>query len=711
MKQKLLYLLLSFAFTAQASVPIPASPPVLAPLAVQGQTASMAAQIFTRFHYKATPLDDSMSEKIFDRYLKSIDGGRIFLIQSDIDRFSAYRTRLDDAIVSGNLRAPFEMFNTYEARYFERLSYARKLLAQGFDFSQKEALILDRSKASWAKDEAELNDIWRLRVKNEWLRLKLAGKDDKTIRDTLGKRYDTSLVRAQRVKSEDVFQIFLDAYANAIEPHTDYLGPRESANFGISMKLSLVGIGAVLQERDEYTTIRELTPGGPAQRSDKLKVGDRIVSVGQGVSGQLTDVVGWRLDDVVTQIRGTKDTQVRLEILPADAGPDAKTKVIQLVRDQIRLEQQAAKKSIIPIKEGAITRQIGVIALPTFYLDFEARSRGDANFKSATRDVAKLLEELKKDKVETVLIDLRNNGGGSLSEAIELTGLFIGKGPVVMQRDAQGRIRTESDTIAAPAWNGAVGVLINRGSASASEIFAAAIQDYGRGLVIGEQSFGKGTVQTMLSLDQMARNDKAKFGELKMTVAQFFRINGGTTQLRGVTPDISFPSMIDTTTFGESSYENALPWLQIAPADYRPVGDVKAVVPQLQMRYESRIAKNKDFQYLKEDIAELLVQRKKNTVSLNEAERRKEIDVREARTKARKTQKTVVDENADEDSPNAKDDGLQVGERSLAVELAAEKQRKNAKDILLQEAAHILSDEVDFLKSDAKLAARVAPSR
>jgi carboxyl-terminal processing protease len=710
MKQKLLsvLLVLALAGSTQAAAPVSTTPPVLTPLESQAQTANVTAQILTRYHYKTMPLDDAMSEKIFDRYLKSLDPGRLFLLQTDIDQFTPARTKLDDAINNGDLRIPFAMFNLYEARYYERMAFARKLLVQGFDFAQDESYQFDRSKEAWAKGEAELNDVWRKRVKNDWLRLKLAGKDDKSIRETLAKRYETSLARAARIKSDDVFQIFLESYANAIEPHTDYLGPRDSANFGIAMKLSLVGIGAVLQERDDYTTIRELSPGGPAIRSEKLKVGDRIVSVAQG-SAALVDVVGWRLDDVVALIRGAKASTVRLEILPADAGPDAKTKIVSLVRDQIRLEQQAAKKSIITVKDGAASHQVGVIALPTFYMDFDARSRGDNNYNSATRDVAKLLEELKKEKIDNVVIDLRNNGGGSLAEAIELSGLFIGKGPVVQQKDAQGKIRIESDTSNVPVWTGTVGVLINRGSASASEIFAAAIQDYGRGLIIGEPSFGKGTVQTMLNLDQMAHIEKPKFGELKMTVAQFFRINGGTTQLRGVTPDISLPTMTDPTTFGESSYDNALPWVQIPAADYRMLGDVKAVLPQLQIRHESRIAKDRDFQFLNEDIAEITAQRKKNMVSLNEVERRKELDTREARTKKRKAQQIVPgsDEGQDDDAPGGKDDGLQAGERSLAVELAAEKSRKNAKDILLNEAAHILSDEVEFLKTDAKLAARV----
>ncbi|HTD03521.1 carboxy terminal-processing peptidase [Undibacterium sp.] len=703
MKKKLLWIALAFATATQAFALEPAAPPLLMPLQQQSQAANLSARFLTRFHYKAVPLDDAMSEKIFDRYLKSLDPEKLFFVQADIDQFASARTKLDDAIYSEDLNIPFLMFNLYEKRTVERLTYARSLLKQGFTFDQQESYELTREKEPWAKSDDEIRDIWRKRVKNDWLRLKLAGKDSKAIRETLEKRYDGSLARVYKMKSDDVFQVFMNAYAMSIEPHTNYLGPKASEDFDIAMKLSLVGIGAVLQERDEYTTIRELVPGGPAASSGKLAVGDRIVGVAQGEKGALTEVMGWRIDDVVKLIRGDKDSKVVLDVLPADTGPDGKHKLITLVRDKISLEQQSAKKSIMKVKTGATTRQVGVISLPTFYQDFDARRKGDKDFKSATRDVARLLEELKKDKVDTVLIDLRNNGGGSLNEAVELTSLFIGKGPVVQQRNAQGKISIESDNNAGVVWNGPLGVLINRGSASASEIFAAAIQDYGRGLIIGEPSFGKGTVQTMVDLDQIAQSDKPKYGELKMTVAQFFRVNGGTTQLRGVTPDLNFPVTSDTENFGESSYDNALAWVQIKPADYKPAGDLTDMLPLLQMRYEARIAKEKDFQYLLQDVAEAKALRKKNMISLNEAERRKERDVQEAKTKLRDKA------NGGKDKSGQQDDGLQANERNLAADLAAEKARKDAKDVILNEAANVLSDEVDLLKTNRKLAARVLP--
>lgn len=664
------------------------SPPVLAPLEQQAQAAHLSAQFLTRFHYKPVPLDDALSARIMNRFIKSLDPDRVLFLKADIDKFMADSTKIDDAINREDLQIPFTIFNVYEQRVVDRMNYARSLLKQGFDFSVQEDYSLLRDKEPWPQSEAESNELWRKRVKSDWLRLKLAGKADAAIRDTLDKRYENSLERAYKYKSDDVFQSFMDAYTTSVDPHTDYFGATASAEFDISMKLSLVGIGAVLQERDDYTTIRELVPGGPAQLSGKLAVGDRITGVGQGENGAIKEVVGTRLDEIVQMIRGAKDSIVRLDILPADAGPDGKHRLISLVRDKISLEKQAAQKTILSVKDGDATRKIGVITLPAFYEDFEARRKGDKDYRSASRDVAKLLVELKQDNVDGVLVDLRNNGGGSLSEAIDLTGLFVGKGPVVQQRDAGGKVNVESDDLPVPAWTGPVGVLINRGSASASEIFAAAIQDYGRGVIIGEPSFGKGTVQTVVNLDQVAHNIKPKFGELKLTVAQFFRVNGGTTQLRGVTPDISLPGLSDPKSFGEASYDNALPWTQVKPANYAPDGDIKALLPQLQSRHDARTKNDPDFQRFVEDIGELKAQREKKVISLNETERRNEMTAQAKRLKSREQINDGVD--------TGEDDGLQANERSLSADIAIEKARKNAKDVLLNEAAAILADEADL---------------
>lgn len=741
MKKQMLLVAVLAALSVQAGAAVPekTAEAQLKPQPGQTQAALWASRVLSKLHYKPVPLDDAMSEKIFDRYFKSLDAEKMFFTQADIDQYAIVRTRLDDAITGENLSVPFAIFNLYQQRFNERIAYARDLVKQGkFEFTSDESYQYDREKAEWAKSDAEVKELWRKRVKNEWLRLKLAGKDDKAIRETLDKRYEGYLSPSRKLTNEDVFQIFMNAYAMSIEPHTNYLGPRAAENFDIAMRLSLEGIGCVLQSRDDYTVVREVVTGSPAGLSGKIKVGDKIVGVAKDEKSPMTEVLGWRLDDVVALIRGPKDSTVKLEIIPADGGADAKHQFVSLVRQKISMEEQSAKKSIYEIKDGATKRRVGVISLPTFYMDFEARRKGDKDFKSATRDVKRLLVELKKDKVDNVLIDLRNNGGGSLTEAVELTGLFIDKGPVVMQRNGDNKVEVESDTDPGMAWDGPMGVLINRGSASASEIFAAAIQDYGRGLIIGEPSFGKGTVQTLFGLDRFAQNDKVHYGELKFTIAQFFRINGGTTQLRGVTPDIKLPTMGDSDTFGESSYENALPWTQIKPAIYIPTGDMKEIVPLLDKKHEARVAKDKDFQYLAEDIALVKKQRKENSISLNEAVRRKERDQQEARAKLREARLLSNTPGADDPilvpdpkealknatgakPANAKtkvaavkgalrtDDGLQGAERSLTAELEAEKAAKAAKDVLLNEAVHILADEVAVLKTDTRMASRVLP--
>ncbi|MBL8297866.1 MAG: carboxy terminal-processing peptidase [Rhodanobacteraceae bacterium] len=730
--RKTLIVLALLASGIVVAKPTSQSGPLLRPAEDQAEAAIWASRFLTRFHYKAIPLDDAMSAKMFDAYFESLDGEKLFFLKSDVARFTAAREQLDDAIFNKDLTMPFAVFNLYLQRVAERTAYSRKLLEKPFDFSTQEIYAFDREHAEWPATTAELDDLWRKRVKNDALRLKLAGKKDDEIRKTLDKRYAGFGDRVAQINSEDVFQTFMNAYATSIEPHTNYLGPRASENFDISMRLSLEGIGAVLQREDEYTAIREIVPGGPAALSGKLKVGDRILGVGQGENGPINDVIGWRLDDVVEQIRGQKDTVVRLEVLPADGGPDAKHQTLSLVRKKVSIEEQAAKKQVIEVKEGSTLRRVGVIQLPTFYLDFDARRRGDRDYKSATRDTARLLAELKQEKVDGVVIDLRNNGGGSLSEATELTGLFIDQGPVVQVRSAQGRVESEQDHQSGMVWDGPLAVMVNRGSASASEIFAAAIQDYGRGLIIGEPTFGKGTVQMLVDLDNAAQNEKPKYGELKMTSAQFFRINGGTTQLRGVVPDIAFPDGGEAKEFGESSYPNALPWSSITPAKYEAVADLKPILPMLAARHEARTAKLKEWQYYAEDQAEVKRLRAEKTVSLNEAERRKERDEQEVRKKTRDAERAAIEKSAAAEvsiaTSNAvaiaegstaedghavaqptSDDGLQADERSIRNQVEREKQAKQRKDVALEEAARILADEIGLIRADTKLAQQVLP--
>jgi carboxyl-terminal processing protease len=713
MKRTLLWLVFALSTAVQgAALDGGTYPPELKPELDEAKAARLAAEVLARYHYKTMPVDNALSEKVFDQYLKALDPEKVFFVQADIDQLSGDRTRLGDAMLKEDLTAPFAIFNLFEQRAAERFAYARTLLKKGFDFQQNESYQFTREKEAWPKTEAEMRELWRKRVKNDWLRLKLAGKDDKSIVEILDKRYDNFLKRIGRVKSSDAFQTYMNAYTMAIDPHTNYMAPRAAEEFDIAMRLSLVGIGAVLSELDEYTTIRELVPGGPASLSGQLKPGDRILGVAQGDGGVMIDVMGWRLDDTVALIRGPADSVVVLDVLPMDAGPDGKHKLVSLVRKKISLEQQAAKASVHSIVDGNVTRRVGVITLASFYEDFAARQRGARDYRSAARDVARLLDALKREKVDSVLIDLRNNGGGSLAEAVELTGLFIDQGPVVQQRNASGQISVERDTRAGVAWDGPLAVLINRSSASASEIFAAAIQDYGRGLIIGEPSFGKGTVQSVIDLDQVAKNSKPQFGELKMTVAQFFRINGGTTQLRGVTPDILLPSLSDAESFGESSFDNALPWTQIKAANYSPAGDLKGLLPVLLTLHDARVKMDKDFQYLQEDIAESRLRRKRNLISLNETERRKELAAEETRLTSREPRKdaskdAVAKDSASEKGAALRDDGLQPGERKLATELAAEKARKDAKDILLDEAVNILGDEVTVMKTGSGLTAHI----
>ena len=710
MKRHLPWFMLFLVTVAQGATLDSVAPlPELKPVPQEAQAAHLTAEVLARYHYKMVPIDDALSQKIFDKYLKSLDPEKLFFVQDDIDNFSRERARLGTALLQQDLSVPFAMFNLYEQRAAERFAYARTLLKTGFDFQLKESYEFERDKKAWPTSEAQVRDLWRKRVKNDWLRLKLAGKNDGNIAEILDKRYDGFRKRLGRVTGADAFQTYMNAYTTAIEPHTNYLAPRAAEDFDISMRLSLVGIGAVLTESDDLVTIRELVPGGPASLSGQLKIGDHIAGVAQGEGGVMTDVQGSRLDDTVALIRGAADSVVVLDIIPADAGPDGKHKLVTLIRKTISLEQQAAKSSVRSVTDGKASRRIGVITLPSFYEDFAGRQNGLKDFRSASRDVARLLDELKKDKVDAVLIDLRNNGGGSLTEAVELTGLFIGKGPVVQQRNASGEITVQSDTNPAVAWNGPLGVLINRGSASASEIFAAAIQDYGRGLIIGEPSFGKGTVQTVIDLDRVAKNSKPQFGELKLTIAQFFRINGGTTQLRGVTPDILFPAASDGENFGESSFDNALPWMQIKAANYVPEGDLKGLVPILSTLHDARVKKDKNFQYLQEDLALSRLARDKNLISLNEAERRKERDAQDARLRSREGRQDAIAQNASVRSNAPADDGLQPGERNFANELAAEKTRKSVDDFLLNEAVNILGDEITALNSGDEVAARVKP--
>jgi carboxyl-terminal processing protease len=674
----------------------------------QRYASSIATRFLTNYHYKRTRLDDELSSEIFDSYLELLDPNRIYFLAGDVEMFERYRHGMDDALRHSDLLSAYEIFNVYAERVQQRVDYARVRVKQPFDFTIDEYYQFDREGEPWATDVAELDELWRKRVKNDYLRLLLTDKEPESIVKTLTERYDNQERRISELNNEDVFQFFMNAFAQSIEPHTAYLSPRSSENFEISMKLSLEGIGALLGRENEYTLISSIVPGGPAEQDGRLKAGDRITAVGQGNDGKLVDVIGWRVEDVVDLIRGPKDTVVRLEVLPEDSSISGPTQLIDIVRNEVKLEEQAAKSEIIEVPAGDgedQTIKIGVIDLPVFYLDFSGRAQNLPDYRSSTRDVQQHISDLKEQGVQGIVVDLRNNGGGSLLEATTLTGLFIDKGPVVQVRNSSGRISLEEDVEPGMAWEGPLAVLVNRYSASASEIFAAAIQDYGRGVVIGETTFGKGTVQSLLDLDDYAPADKPEMGRLKITMAQFFRVNGGSTQNRGVVPDINFPSAGDASEYGERSLDNALPWTSIDAARYDRSGDLSQLVVVADSRYQGRVASDQEFSWLLNDIEDFNEHYNETSVSLLESvgrEKMKEAEEKKAKRKAQRVpggpllaEDDVLTETIDLEVG----DDLEVGE---GTEGDAGKDEDPGPDLLLREAARIVTDMV-VLGSDVDM--------
>lgn len=656
----------------------------------------------SRFAYAPRPLDDTLAVAIFDNYLERLDPQRLFFTAADIERFRPWKTRIDDAIRSGELQPAFDLYVLYRQRVQERVAFARQRLQGEFDFTGDAYWRFDRKDAPWAADAAELDALWEKHVKNDWLRLKLAGREAEAIRNTLDRRYAQLATRVGQLKPEDAFETFMNAYAGSIDPHTAYMSPRSAENFNLAMRLSLEGIGAVLQNQDDFVVIRTLVPGGPAALSGQLAVGDRIVAVGQA-EGPMVDVIGWRIDDVVQLVRGPKGSRVRLDIVPAAHGSDGPHRMVEIVRDRVKLEEQAARRQLVE----ADGRRIGILRLPTFYADFEAKRRGDPDARSATRDVARLLAEMRAEGVDGVVLDLRGNGGGSLAEAIELTGLFIDTGPVVQVREAGGRISVEGDERPGVAWDGPLAVLIDRSSASASEIVAAALQDYGRALVLGETSFGKGTVQNLENLDRFRNGGGSRYGHLKLTVAQFYRIDGGTTQFNGVVPDLAFPVTLDASEFGESTFDNALPASRIAPVRFQDYGQFAPLLLPLAQRHQARVAGDIEVQWWKEDVARFRAERERGTVSLNYETRRAEREQAEARRLARAAERQRL--GLADGLPSRADDGLQADERDVAQQVADEEAAENHVDPLLRESAFVLGDAIALLAKDEALSAKVLP--
>lgn len=583
---------------------------------VHGETAvSLLRELQTK-HYSAVEIDDNFSSIVFDSYLDTLDGSHLYFLKTDVDVLSNYRYTLDDTLEDGSVEPGFDIYNLYYKRIIERMIYAIDRIENHIpemDFTIDEYIDLDREEAPYATSVAALDEVWRLRIKNSVLSLKLTGDSDDEIKEKLSKRYRNQLSQILKTNDRDIFQTYLSNVAKAVDPHTAYFSPRDSENFNMGLSLSLQGIGAQLTTEEEYTKVVELIKGGPAERGEELKEGDRIIAIGQGVDGELQDVVGMRLDDVVAQIRGEKGTVVRLNVISADAVSEASAKVVSITRDTVKLEDQSAKKEVIELSYLGADYKIGVIDLPTFYFDFEAAGRGEEDFKSSTRDVRVLLDELLEENVDAVIVDLRNNGGGSLSEANQLVGLFIETGATVQIRYSgirNGFTRSFGDNNPEITYDGPLAVLVNRTSASASEIFAGAIQDYQRGIVLGGQTFGKGTVQEIIPMD---------YGQVKLTRSKFYRISGASTQHRGVIPDIEFPDFYDAyDNIGESSLDGALPWDTVRPVEYSPYLAIQLLLPELRQLHEERAEISPDFIYLIGQIERTRKLRAQEQLSLNE---------------------------------------------------------------------------------------------
>jgi carboxyl-terminal processing protease len=630
--------------------------------------------VLTRYHFKKFNLNDSLSSAIFDRYLKSLDFSKLYFLKTDISNFETFRYKIDDYLIDGNLKLAYDLYNTFRDRVNQRIDYVSEVLQNEFDYSADEYFEVREDSSKWAANVAELNDIWRKRIKFDALNLKLAGKDWPSISETLKKRYENIRKAIYQTKSEDVFQLYLNAYTESVDPHSNYFLPITSDNFKIDMTRALEGIGAQLQAEDDYTKVVEIIAGGPAFKSNLLHRDDRIIGVAQGDDGEMVDVVGWRVNDVVKLIRGPKESIVRLLILQASDGANALPNEIKLVRDKVKLEDQSAKRQILELNNNNVPYKIGVISVPAFYVDYEAEQKGDPNFKSTTRDVRKLISELQSEKIDGIVIDLRNNGGGSLEEAIELTGLFIKDGPVVQVKQSTGYIDVGDDPDPGVAYSGPLAVLVNRFSASASEIFSGAIQDYRRGIILGEQTYGKGTVQNLIDLNRMWGKTGNKLGQVKITIAKFYRISGGSTQHLGVVPDIKFPSPFDAHEFGESSEPSALPWDQIMATKFIPFTNISNLIPRLQNLHDVRIKSDLRFQSFMEDVNESKETREKNFISLNESVRKKE---KEGQDLKREQRKKIL---------------LESGAVKLINKEEVPAKESNSEDALLNESAYILSD-------------------
>ncbi len=658
----------------------------LQPSQTQQKVEQFVTQFLSNYHYKKFELNDSLSSKIWDNYFKEVDGGHSYFTKSEVESFEKYRYTMDEALLSGDLTGPFEVFNLYRKKYKQRYTFIKDYLNKPFDFTTNQTYDVDREKAPWATNEKELDQVWSKIILGQALGMKLSGSKDSSIVSTLNKRYDMFETRVAKWRAEDVFQTFLNSFTEVIDPHTNYMIPSAAAQFNIDMSQSLEGIGAQLRNEGDYVMIADIIPGGPLFKSEQATKNDNIIAVAQGDDGEFQDIIGWLTDDAVKLIRGKKGTVVRLKILPGDAPAGSEPKIIRLEREKIKLEEAVATSKIIEVKQDKKDYRIGVIDIPMFYRDFEdARKGGD--FQSTTKDVKRFLEEYKTQKIDGVLIDLRNNGGGSLTEAITLTGLFIKEGPVVQRRSSRGKVDVENDRDVTVTYNGPLMILQNRFSASASEIFAGAIQDYKRGLIVGEQSYGKGTVQQLVDLDQfllspktasrdnkkinMGFEEKERYGQLKLTTEKFYRITGNSTQRKGVIPDISLPSPFDPEEMGESSQPSALAYDEVEKSEYEKTNFItEKLVQKINSKFESRLKTDEDLKELNDDLQEYREIKDKNIYSLNYEIRKKE---KEETEEKRKAVKKLNKSNGKSDKADNEDIYLEESKKILCDLISAVK--------------------------------------
>jgi carboxyl-terminal processing protease len=659
----------------------------IAPTDRQRMIARQVGSILEEAHFRRATLDDTMSSAVLDKYLEFMDGQRSYFLAADIAEFEQWRLRFDDMIRTGDIDPAYGIFARYQQRNRERIRHALSLLDKEPDWTLDESFEFDRDAAAWPSSPAELDELWRKRVKNDALSLVLAGKTWAEASDILRKRYERVLKRVDQVSTDDVFENLMNSYARTFDPHSSYFSPRSSEEYRIQMSLNYEGIGASLQLIDDYVTVMNLIEGGPAAASGALTVKDRITAVGQGKDGPATDVIGWRIDDVVQLIRGKGGTQVRLQVLPAGAAPGSAEKVLEFTRGQVTLEAQAARKELKTIKRGDREMKVGVINVPGFYSDYEGQRAGNPDYRSTTRDVRKLIEELQKEGIDGLVMDLRGNGGGFLPEAQSLTGLFIDQGPVVQVKFATGDKEVLDDTDAGLAYTGPLAVLVDRFSASASEIFAGAIQDYRRGVVLGQRTFGKGTVQNLVPLSRWSA--RPVNGQLTVTIGKFYRVTGESTQHRGVEPDVPLASAIDLNDVGESALDDALPWDRIAGVPFRADSSSPPPIGQLALEEGQRQQVDPDYRWLVSDIAAITSARSQKSLSLNLEARRAERTRFEAERLKRE---------------NARRSARQEPELKTIEELDG----TELPDVVLSQAVEVMGDMV---RPRAALPARAAPAR